>query len=1532
MENEHNNSNEHNNNPQMKKKHTNRTEVKKGNAIMMEDEKDNVNEHNNNQHMKSTIVIGNVHSNSNEHNNNPQMKKKLKKHSKIKRDDALVMENEHNNSNEHNNNPQMKKKHTNRTEVKKGNAIMMEDEKDNVNEHNNNQHLNSKKRNRSKIKEGGAIVMGNEHNCSNKHDNNRQIIEPPISPFKVKKRDAILTEDEHNNSNENNNNSQMKQNREKQSDEVEGELITANACQAQDERIENKYTTNRKLGLEATAKNCICLKEGDIDKGQPIIIRIKNKVILSVSGINISSFKEVIGAKQSKKAVNTNDKDLNLNSKGIEDAIYADNECIFNESTQCKPKERHLNNDEKVISYLVQETNQMYKTSTLEKKASKSLREEKDRQINTKKIISNVSFPTKIGNSVQISDATNLDKYQALPSLYHSQRHAKTVTRGDLDSIQVPPFVRNRTKDEEICDCETLMSRKVAFNSHSGVKDTDPLNLNKSEYQGELSRYLRTYKSMAQNHLHGLAADSYFLLRHMIRTYCKPCSKTKKLHFNETNHFSYPHAPLGEIWINRDHDMQEEILTLKGLKNLNSDWLKDILSNEQKGPPELNSGGSLLGRRWVWDEGHYTDGHCITKISADDLETFEVTKENLLAKHNNVPSLLKKKAAEKGVGHMDKRNSTKFSALRAYCDCGIKHTSEQGSYQYLRSKMTGSPNHRKVPRRSERAVSSTSMSNVLTELAKGNLNPHTLIICDEYTAGPEFRFLLDEFSQDFESLESTESGDEITSILKSISKYKELEKLCLRKDRRAQNALIQSKQKYQAFAKLSSFKKSQIQPFAVRVCPDATFLVDLHSHLCESEIIGLLGGRYVSSERCIYVQAAFPCKSTSRSDSGFTDVEMDPISQVTAGDAIVRHGMTVVGWYHSHPKFQPDPSVTDIENQGNYQKLFQNVLRRHTSNLDNTNNNNKFSYTSPDSSQKFATESSKNTNPTYLSSVNYKCTKNLVEKEDDDLCPFVGLIVGTYDSQNPSSQSVMRWFHVTKSMNNQVRIPRSTTNKSVNFPRSLQVSHRKFRKFSIANSQKEQDNTVVKLKQKLTQNGQSARRQLDIQALKLTFNKTNSDSQLGSHSEETQMMCDEKNPNSDEENIHVAHVKESAISIRQDQMPSGGISVIKNDGGYCEKKSNNEKSLNSTDDKRMTQNKFKPASQEMTRAGGSTLRCENSRKEPNSPLCTTQQEPCVYQVKENKNSCDASSFVPVSKLSNILSSNGMTKVIEDYYEAEMAHPLPYTKEELEILRLGHQDGVTNDVRGGVIWNAVERDQHLQQQKTARQSDVNTRYEDYIIKSSSSQSILELLLAPQININVSEEESFATEITDDDAIFVHTIDAVLNHYATDSHRIDPFKTWSGAGDKGMIRTENNIHQKLYEEGQTKSVLSWWQHYYMSKVISSSNGKMKRGHKLTSCLLRWSAHLQLNERDVNKRKIYEKETNIFRDENCNKLPKDVEFVSEIMRLLAARWRESSESKRRKRGRELCISIEDSKKKLSLNGSKKSVNKGKGHPRNQ
>ncbi len=66
----------------------------------------------------------------------------------------------------------------------------------------------------------------------------------------------------------------------------------------------------------------------------------------------------------------------------------------------------------------------------------------------------------------------------------------------------------------------------------------------------------------------------------------------------------------------------------------------------------------------------------------------------------------------------------------------------------------------------------------------------------------------------------------------------------------------------------------------------------------------------------------FPCLSTLRDDSGSTDVEMDSISFSRTVEWIRSLDLEVVGWYHSHPAFQAEPSVTDIRNQHTHQELF----------------------------------------------------------------------------------------------------------------------------------------------------------------------------------------------------------------------------------------------------------------------------------------------------------------------------------------------------------------------------------------------------------------------------------------------------------------------------------------------------------------------------------------------------------------------------------------------------------------------------------
>ncbi|KAJ1959615.1 hypothetical protein GGI12_004249 [Dipsacomyces acuminosporus] len=145
------------------------------------------------------------------------------------------------------------------------------------------------------------------------------------------------------------------------------------------------------------------------------------------------------------------------------------------------------------------------------------------------------------------------------------------------------------------------------------------------------------------------------------------------------------------------------------------------------------------------------------------------------------------------------------------------------------------------------------------------------------------------------------------------------------------------------------------QPFRLVVHTNAQLQMDFHAHLMVSEVIGLLGGRWDAEAKVLTVTRAFPCTALE-SEEAHTNVEMDPGSELEVRHQINEAGLRVVGWYHSHPTFRPDPSIIDIENQTAYQTLFH----------DN--------------------ESSEE--------------------------PFVGAIVGPYDPELPGPLSVFNWFCV----------------------------------------------------------------------------------------------------------------------------------------------------------------------------------------------------------------------------------------------------------------------------------------------------------------------------------------------------------------------------------------------------------------------------------------------------------------------------------------------------------------------------------------
>ncbi|XP_075615392.1 deubiquitinase MYSM1 isoform X3 [Balearica regulorum gibbericeps] len=111
------------------------------------------------------------------------------------------------------------------------------------------------------------------------------------------------------------------------------------------------------------------------------------------------------------------------------------------------------------------------------------------------------------------------------------------------------------------------------------------------------------------------------------------------------------------------------------------------------------------------------------------------------------------------------------------------------------------------------------------------------------------------------------------------------------------------------------FTEEKQEPFQVKVSSEALLIMDLHSHVSMAEVIGLLGGRYSEADKVVEVCAAEPCNSLSTG----LQCEMDPVSQTQASETLAARGYSVIGWYHSHPAFDPNPSIRDIDTQAKYQ-------------------------------------------------------------------------------------------------------------------------------------------------------------------------------------------------------------------------------------------------------------------------------------------------------------------------------------------------------------------------------------------------------------------------------------------------------------------------------------------------------------------------------------------------------------------------------------------------------------------------------------
>uniref|UniRef100_A0A8C5D667 MPN domain-containing protein n=1 Tax=Gouania willdenowi TaxID=441366 RepID=A0A8C5D667_GOUWI len=94
-------------------------------------------------------------------------------------------------------------------------------------------------------------------------------------------------------------------------------------------------------------------------------------------------------------------------------------------------------------------------------------------------------------------------------------------------------------------------------------------------------------------------------------------------------------------------------------------------------------------------------------------------------------------------------------------------------------------------------------------------------------------------------------------------------------------------------------------------------LQDFHCHLTTSEVVGYLGGRWDTNTQLLTVLRAFPCRTRLADREAASAVEEEICQN------LFMRGLSLVGWYHSHPRGPALPSLQDIDSQMDHQLRLQ---------------------------------------------------------------------------------------------------------------------------------------------------------------------------------------------------------------------------------------------------------------------------------------------------------------------------------------------------------------------------------------------------------------------------------------------------------------------------------------------------------------------------------------------------------------------------------------------------------------------------------
>ena len=106
--------------------------------------------------------------------------------------------------------------------------------------------------------------------------------------------------------------------------------------------------------------------------------------------------------------------------------------------------------------------------------------------------------------------------------------------------------------------------------------------------------------------------------------------------------------------------------------------------------------------------------------------------------------------------------------------------------------------------------------------------------------------------------------------------------------------------------------------------------MQVHSHLLKHEVIGFMAGYTLSQKKAekktlviteVYPAETLKPKNASKNGEMYLErnVELCPESATNIQKKTAQRGQEILGWYHSHPYFEAQPSCIDLLNHENYQ-------------------------------------------------------------------------------------------------------------------------------------------------------------------------------------------------------------------------------------------------------------------------------------------------------------------------------------------------------------------------------------------------------------------------------------------------------------------------------------------------------------------------------------------------------------------------------------------------------------------------------------